>query len=168
MKYHAVHKRLLHQRRFRKVLIASSILAVVIAFIIVPIEKAAPNSTIQNFSDGLWWAIQTITTVGYGDVTPITELGRILGIIMQVLGTVMFGTLVAMIGSSMSRNQEEFYWERLFQRIDQIDEKVDNLERTTKFLVKYDIENDTETFSQVQTIAEKPKVFTKKRVKPLT
>lgn len=145
MKYHPVHKRILHQRRFRKILIAALFLAVIIAFIIVPIESRSPQATILNFSDGLWWAVQTITTVGYGDVTPVTEMGRLLGIVMQIIGTVMFGTLLAMISSSMSRNQEEFYWERLFQRIDQMDQVLESLERKTKFLVKFDVENETIT-----------------------
>jgi voltage-gated potassium channel len=110
--------------------------------LIVPIETQHPNSTIKNFSDGLWWAIQTLTTVGYGDVTPVSDLGRILGIIMQLLGTVMFGTLIAIIGSTMGKNQEEFYWERLFERIDHLETQIEKMEKKTNFLVKSDLEQE--------------------------
>lgn len=127
-------------------LFGSLILSVFISFLIVPIERTSPLRTIDSFSDGLWWAIQTATTVGYGDVTPVTDMGRILGIHMQLLGTVMFGSMIAIISSSMSRSQEELYWSRLFDRIDHLTTKVENLEHHTRFLVKQEV--DTKEASQ--------------------
>ena len=144
MHFQPIHHRLFRQRRFRQILFASMMLSVFIAFIIVPIERLSEKRTIDSFSDGLWWAVQTATTVGYGDVTPVTDLGRFLGIIMQIMGAVMFGTLIAMISSSMSRNQEEMYWGRLFDRLDTLSDKIEKMEHETRYLVKSEAEDKKE------------------------
>jgi len=121
-------------------LFGSMIFSVLIAFLIVPIERNSEAGTIKSFSDGLWWVVQTATTVGYGDITPVTELGRFLGIIMQILGTVMFGTLIAIISANMSRSQEEMYWTRLFDRLDTIMGRVEKVEHETQYLIKSEVE----------------------------
>jgi voltage-gated potassium channel len=131
-----VHKRLLKQRKFRELLIVSVGVSVLLGILIVPIERSHPESTIRTFSDGLWWAIQTLTTVGYGDTTPVTDIGRVLGVVMQVVGAILFGTVIAMISSSMSRRQEEFYWNRLFERIDHLSARIEEIEKRTGFLIQ--------------------------------
>lgn len=102
----------------------------------MPIELRSPDATIQNTSDGLWWSIQTLTTVGYGEVTPVTDGGRVLGVLMQLVGAVMFGALIALISTSMSRGQEEFFWNRLFERMNRLEEKIDRLEKSNRYLVR--------------------------------
>jgi voltage-gated potassium channel len=138
MNFQFIHKRLLRQRRFREMLILSVIVALVVGILIVPIERRSDGSTIKTISDGMWWSVQTLTTVGYGDTTPITDEGRIIGVLMQVVGAALFGTIVAMISSSMSRRQEEFYWNRLFERLDRTESKLQEIERRTGFLVHED------------------------------
>lgn len=136
MKFHLFQKKLLRQRTFQELLIGSTLVAVVCGFLIVPIERQNPFSTIQTYEDGLWWSIQTLTTVGYGDVTPSTSIGRLLGILMQLVGAVMFGAVIAIISSSMGRKQEEVYWGRLFERLDQLETKTESIEKETEFLIK--------------------------------
>ena len=46
--------------------------------------------------DGIWWAYSTVTTVGYGDIIPTTFQGRILGILLMLMGTAMFATYIAL------------------------------------------------------------------------
>ncbi len=139
MNFQSFRHRLLKQRKFRQLLFGSVSFAVILGILIVPVERANPLAPIQNYKDGLWWSVQTLTTVGYGDVVPVTDLGRIIGVLMQIIGAVMFGSLIAIISTSMSRRQEEFYWDRLFERIDQIDEKLNEVERRTSFLIKDDL-----------------------------
>jgi tetrahydromethanopterin S-methyltransferase subunit B len=55
---------------------------------------------------------------------------------MQLVGAIMFGALIALISTSMSRGQEEFFWVRLFERLDRMEEKIDKLEKTNRYLVK--------------------------------
>lgn len=131
-----LQQKLLKQRRFRYILMLSVLISLVMGVVIVPIEARNPNSTIKDLSDGMWWSLQTLTTVGYGDTTPLTAIGRVLGLIMQLVGTVMFGILLAMISSTMSRGQEEFYWDRLFERLNRLEEKTDHIGKTTGYMVK--------------------------------
>lgn len=139
MNFQSFRHRLLKQRKFRQLLVGSISLAFMLGVLIVPVERFNPVSPIQNYKDGLWWSVQTLTTVGYGDVVPVTDLGRLIGVLMQIVGAVMFGSLIAIISTSMSRRQEEFYWDRLFERLDEIDTKLDNVSRRTTFLVKDDL-----------------------------
>ena len=55
------------------------------AIAVLAVEYNNPNSVIKDFFDAIWWSLVTITTVGYGDLVPITFWGRIIGIIFIVL-----------------------------------------------------------------------------------
>lgn len=62
------------------------------------VEKISGNSMYQTIGDGLWWAFVTMTTVGYGDKTPVTAVGRLLAIVIMFSGisfTALFTALVA-------------------------------------------------------------------------
>ena len=81
------------------VIVASIVLAA--AFSVLAIEFRAPGSEIQNVSNALWWALSTVTTVGYGDVVPATPLGRIIGMILMVVGIGVMATLISQVSATM-------------------------------------------------------------------
>mgnify|MGYP001173045971 FL=1 len=62
------------------------LLQVVLGYSIFVIESARPDSQFQTVGSGVYWAIVTMTTVGYGDVVPQTELGRLLASVVMMLG----------------------------------------------------------------------------------
>jgi voltage-gated potassium channel len=62
-------------------------------------ERPAPGSHITTFGDAIWWAITTITTVGYGDIYPVTTTGRFIAILMMIGGISLVGSITATIAS---------------------------------------------------------------------
>jgi len=59
------------------------------------------NPTLNTMLDGLWWALVTITTVGFGDITPVTLLGRIIGSVLMVSGMFTLALFAGIVGSSL-------------------------------------------------------------------
>lgn len=64
------------------------------------VERSS-NPEIQSVGDGLWWALVTITTVGFGDITPVTALGRVIGGVMMVGGLFTLALFAGVIGHSL-------------------------------------------------------------------
>ena len=94
------------------------------------VEKDVQPDKFGSIPDAMWWAIVTLTTVGYGDVTPITSVGRIFGSIIIILGigTVALpsGILAAAFSDFTKRNQKK-YEDRLKNMLD--DNIIDDEER---------------------------------------
>lgn len=65
------------------------------AILLFHFEKGI-NPQINTLLDTIWWATSTVTTVGYGDVIPITPNGRILGLFTMVIGTALFWSYTAL------------------------------------------------------------------------
>ncbi|PZD94963.1 ion transporter [Paenibacillus sambharensis] len=53
------------------------------------------NDNIQSFGDAVWWSIVTTTTVGYGDISPVSNGGRIIAVFLMITGIGMIGTITA-------------------------------------------------------------------------
>lgn len=79
--------------------ILASILLVVSASVAILQVEQVQGANIQNASDALWWAIVTMTTVGYGDKYPVTTFGRIIASVLMVSGVGLFGTLSGSVTS---------------------------------------------------------------------
>ncbi|PXX10289.1 potassium channel family protein [Mycolicibacterium moriokaense] len=63
------------------------------------VERHAPDAHIKTFGDALWWAITTVTTVGYGDYTPVTGEGRIVAVALMIGGVTLLGVVTATLAS---------------------------------------------------------------------
>jgi voltage-gated potassium channel Kch len=79
----------------------------VIASFMFYIAEAGKNPEVSNVFDAAWWALVTATTVGYGDVTPVTVAGRMAGIVMMLAGIATFSALAGLIGSALQRRRAE-------------------------------------------------------------
>ncbi|WP_436792085.1 potassium channel family protein [Yinghuangia sp. YIM S10712] len=64
-------------------------------------ERADPDGNITDYPDALWWAITTITTVGYGDLHPVTPEGRLVGAVLMIVGIGMMGLVSATIATRL-------------------------------------------------------------------
>ncbi|MGB0847484.1 MAG: ion transporter [Thiolinea sp.] len=76
------------------------------------LEKDIQPETFGNLPSALWWVIVTLSTVGYGDVVPVTPMGKLLGSVVMILGIAMVALPAGMLASrftdTMHRQQEEF------------------------------------------------------------
>jgi voltage-gated potassium channel len=62
-------------------------------------ERGQPGSTINNVGDGFWWAITTLTTVGYGDIYPTTTEGRVIAVGLMISGICVLGVISATVAA---------------------------------------------------------------------
>ena len=82
-----------------KVAIATIFIAYISAVQITIVERSVEGSNIKNFGDGLWWAITTVTTVGYGDRFPTTTEGRFLAVLLMIMGISLVGVITASVAA---------------------------------------------------------------------
>jgi voltage-gated potassium channel Kch len=68
--------------------------------LILSIEIRAPDGNIKDASDALWYTYVTVTTVGYGDRFPVTNVGRLLGVLIMTVGVGLFGTLTGFLANA--------------------------------------------------------------------
>lgn len=131
-----IARKLSHSGRFRKVIMALSGAVLVLGLLMSPIEHGAAGARIQNEGDGLWFAITTVTGVGYGDMYPVTAGGRIVAALLQVFGVVLFGAVMAFVSVELLRYQEDFNMKRILERLDEQDERLEELKKEIGYLVK--------------------------------
>jgi voltage-gated potassium channel len=83
---------------FITILAAGMVLAVA-SILVLQFESVDPDSNIRTGGDALWWALTTITTVGYGDRFPVTLLGRTTGFFVMLAGVGIIGALASILAS---------------------------------------------------------------------
>lgn len=67
------------------------------------VESPNPDSSIKTFFDALWWAIVTATTVGYGDIVPVTPLGKAIGILVMLTGISALTLMISTVSGLFQR-----------------------------------------------------------------
>ena len=78
---------------------AGVVIILVGALLVRSVEEGAGEANIRSVADALWWAVTTVTTVGYGDKYPTTGAGRLLAAGLMLLGIGLFGILTASLSS---------------------------------------------------------------------
>lgn len=131
-----VAAKLSHSGRFRKILVGLVTAVVILGLTIPLIEKSVPQAKIRNEWDGIYFAVTTVTGVGYGDMVPVTVVGRVMTMLLQVVGVVLFGSIMAFVSVELLRYQEDFNMRRLLERMDEQDNKTEELKKKIDFLVK--------------------------------
>jgi voltage-gated potassium channel len=99
------------------------VVAVVIAIMFaaagleVAFEAHAKGGNIHNYGDALWWAVVTVTSVGYGDKYPVTAAGRAVAVVLMITGIALFGVVTASIASYFVEQDQD---RRVEARMDEI------------------------------------------------
>lgn len=133
----ALPRRLTLVRRLARVLVIALTLVFFFGAIIVPFEIDHPEAKIHNFFDGIWWASTTMTTVGYGDMVPVTEGGKVLAIILQLVGaSIFFGAVVGTITVYLHHTIDDYRWKRLHEKLEWMEKETKTLHSKIDYLVK--------------------------------
>ena len=73
----------------------TSLLLYCAALAVLQAERGHPGARIETFGDALWWSISTVTTVGYGDLYPVTVQGRLIATGLMISGIALIGLVTA-------------------------------------------------------------------------
>ena len=79
---------------------------VVLLIFLVQFESATDISAIRDFGDAFWWSVVTVTSVGYGDMVPLTYEGKVIGFIFLFGSFTMYAVLIGQIASIMNNIRE--------------------------------------------------------------
>jgi len=86
---------------------ASGIAILIGTMLMYNLESGAKNTKMKTILDALWWCVATVTTVGYGDVVPVTNLGRIVAIVYMFYGITVIAILLAVITNTFYKKRFE-------------------------------------------------------------
>lgn len=117
--------------------LGSTILVAVLLTTTSGLLLASFDPGIPNAGAGIWWAWQTITTVGYGDFVPKTHLGRLLGILVMIFGVGLLAVLTANFSAFfMAKNQRKLlkpldkaHLEQMHETLLRLEQKIESLEK---------------------------------------
>jgi voltage-gated potassium channel len=112
-------KRFLVRHKLHYALLVSLVAIVGAAAVMLALEEGHGGS-INSFGDALWWAITTVTTVGYGDKFPVTAAGRGVAAALMVTGIALFGVLTANLAAFMLERDEDQAPEPADDRLDEV------------------------------------------------
>jgi len=96
--------------RLRSILyIVSAVVLIIIvaAVLVTSVEHDARRANITSLGTGVWWAVVTISSVGYGDTYPVTDAGRVIGTGLMFFGVAMFSILTATLAHSFAKREEQ-------------------------------------------------------------
>ena len=85
---------------------------------------------VRNLGDGIWWALVTITTVGYGDITPVTTLGRIVASSLMLLGLGLIATITAIVSAKFIQNFVDHHTnDDVLEKLDELQLELDDIKK---------------------------------------
>jgi voltage-gated potassium channel len=102
-------------------IIAAALVILVGTIVEYNIESKVPNTQIKTYLDSLWWCVSTVTTVGYGDIVPVSNLGRIVAVFYMFFGISMISILFFVITNTVyKRRYDKVEIEQRQQQLDQL------------------------------------------------
>jgi len=107
--------------RIIHLIIAAGLVILVGTIVMYNIESKVPNTQIKTYLDSLWWCVATVTTVGYGDIVPVSNLGRIVAVFYMFFGIAMISLLFFVITNSFyKRRYNKVEIEKREQQLNQL------------------------------------------------
>ncbi len=112
------------------------------SFVIFSVESQHPDSQINSMLDAVWWTVATVTTVGYGDIVPVTDTGKIVAIFFMFFGIGVLAIFLSVLGTQFYKHrfeteEREFtdYQKLVLQRIDDLEKNQEKLQKDLRDLI---------------------------------
>ena len=107
---------------------------------------------VDTFGDGIWWALVTVTTVGYGDITPSTTLGRFVASALMFLGLGLIATVTAIVSAKFTQNFVDTHTnDDVLAKLEELESEIEKL----KELEEDELEKLDDLDSEIQDIKDK-------------
>jgi voltage-gated potassium channel len=119
-------RRLLRHHRFQYVLTVA-VAVVGVGAIAIYVLEGGRNTAVGSIADALWWAVVTATTVGYGDVSPVTPEGRLVAVVLMITGIGVIGVFTATVASFFFEQGSGTDTAHLEARLVRVEAKLDTL-----------------------------------------
>ncbi len=128
-------KKVLHETKPQLIVtvFATWILLIVASFLMYYAENLAQPDKFSSVADAMWWAIATLTTVGYGDVYPITAMGKILSAVIALIGIGFIALPTGILSSAFIENvKKEKFGKQNFCKCSNCGQKINLTEEASK------------------------------------
>ena len=116
---------LFNSRRLRTILAALIFFILLFGYLFYVSEP-----DVRSLGDGIWWALVTITTVGYGDITPVTTLGRVVASSLMLLGLGLIATITAIVSAKFIQNFVDHHTnDDVLEKLDEMQLELDDIKK---------------------------------------
>jgi voltage-gated potassium channel len=105
------------------------VIAIVLVLVAGALERIVEPDTFTSIGVAYWWAVATVTTVGYGDVVPEDPAGRVVAAMLMLTGLALIPTLTSVIVSTLIAKHRQEDQERLEEMMARLEEHLDRIER---------------------------------------
>jgi len=111
---------------------------VIIGTVAIYAVESQTESEINTILDAVWWTVATITTVGYGDIVPLSELGRIIGIFYMFFGVTFIALSISIVGTRLYKKKFEkeeemaFDQKKILRIIKKLEDKQNEMSQSLK------------------------------------
>ena len=113
-----------NSRRLRTILLALIFFIGIFGYLFY-----ASEPQVKTFGDGIWWALVTITTVGYGDITPLTTLGRVVAGLLMLLGLGLIATITAIVSAKFIQNYVDSHTnDDVLEKLEELETEIEKIE----------------------------------------
>jgi voltage-gated potassium channel len=113
------------------------------SFLIFSVESQEPDSQINSMLDAVWWTVATVTTVGYGDVVPVSETGKIVAIFYMFFGIGVLAISISVLGTQFYKRRFEkeetdisHTQKLILERMDELEKNQMDLQKDLRDLLK--------------------------------
>ena len=136
-----------NSRRLRTILGALIFFVCVFGYVFYITEPG-----VDTFGDGIWWALVTVTTVGYGDITPSTTLGRFVASALMFLGLGLIATVTAIVSAKFTQNFVDTHTnDDVLAKLEELESEIEKLKK----LEEDELEKLDDLDSEIQDIKDK-------------